>query len=96
MPRPWTVAKAQAALGEIASCLLVLHDHLPGIKAHLPLPADVDDRLEHRKPYDVATELLTAIECAAEEIESAARSLAAAAKVTDEDLARQFETARDG
>jgi hypothetical protein len=91
MPEAWTVARAQAALGEVAYQLLALVDLLEGIHAGLPRPADMADREEGRKPYDRATDVLATIECVLEdELRPAIVSLQRSAQVTDAELERQY------
>jgi hypothetical protein len=91
MPDAWTVAKAQAALGEVAYQLLALVDALQGIHAGLPRPADMADREEGRKPYDRTTDVLATIECVLEdELRPAIVSLQRSAQVTDAELELQY------
>jgi hypothetical protein len=86
------VAKAQSALGEVAFVLLGLVDVLEGILRGLPPPADLADRQEHRKPYDVTTDILATIECVlADSLRPAVESLQRSAQVTDAELEREFQ-----
>jgi hypothetical protein len=64
---PWTVAEAQAGLGEVADQLQALVTTLEAIHGGLPPPADIDDRQEGRKPYDQATDILATIEVVLED-----------------------------
>ena len=93
---PWTVKTAQAALGEAAARLLVLAEVLERIHRELPPPPDLADRQEHRKPYDVATDILSTIECVvADDLRPAAKSLERSARITDAELEQDF-LAREG
>jgi hypothetical protein len=87
----WTVAKAQASLGEVAYQLLFLVDALEGILRELPRPPDLADREEGRLPYNVATDVLATIECVLEdELRPAIVSLQRAAQITNAELERDF------
>jgi hypothetical protein len=87
----WTVAKAQASLGEVACQLLFLVDALERILREVPRPPDLADREEGRLPYNVATEVLATIECVLEdELRPAIVSLQRAAQMTDAELERDF------
>jgi hypothetical protein len=86
-----TEREAQTALAEITLQLVAIEDRLTRIAKTLPVPPDQEDMLEHRKPYDVATELAGMIECVvADEIRPAIEYLEATARVTAEDLIREF------
>jgi hypothetical protein len=90
-PPPWTVSRAQAALTDAAAQVLGVTDLLEEIHEGLPPPADIDDRQEGRKPYDVATDILGTIECVVcDDLWPAIESLVRSAQVTDEDLRRAF------
>jgi hypothetical protein len=91
-PPPWTAAEAQAALGEVADQLLALVDTLDAIHAGLPAPADINDRQEGRKPYDVTTDVLATIECVlADSLRPAIESLQRSAQVTDAHLDQEYQ-----
>ncbi len=91
MTEPWTVEWAQSALGEAVHQLLEVADALERIHEGLPPPADLNERQEHRKPFDVATEVLTTIECVLEDrVRPAIRELQRAAQITDAELAAEF------
>ena len=88
---PWTVARAQAALGDAAAQLLAVGDRLEEIHEGLPPPADFDDRLESYRPYDVATDILGTIECVVEDcLRPAIDSLQRSARVTTAELEQEF------
>jgi hypothetical protein len=90
-PSAWTVARAQAALGDAACQILALVDVLEEIHRNLPPPADLEDRQEGRKPYDQASDILGTIECVLEDnLRPAIASLQRSAQVTDADLYREF------
>jgi hypothetical protein len=92
---PWTVERAQVALGEAVNQLLGVADALELVHEGLPPPADLDDRQEHLKPFDVATEVLATIECVLEEnVRPAIRVLQRAAQVTDTELEAEFRDRR--
>lgn len=94
-PRLWTPTMAQAALVVVAWELQEAVELLEGIHRDLPPPADLEDRQEHRKPYDVATEVFGTIECVlADELRPAIASLQRAAQATDESLRLEFEQNR--
>jgi hypothetical protein len=85
-----TVDAAQAALADAARELRAVVGRLQQVHAGLPPPGDLDDRLEDRKPYDVATDVLTAIEGVTRDLlPSAIELLETAAHVTDADLAQE-------
>lgn len=91
MTEPWTVERAQLALGEAVSQLLGVADALEMVYKGLPPPADLNDRQEHRKPFDVATDVLATIECVLEDnVRPAIRDLQRAAQVTDAGLEMEF------
>lgn len=95
MNEPWTVERAQAALGEAVNQLLAVADALVRVSEGLPPPADLDDRQEHLKPFDVTTEVLATIECVlAENLRPAIRVLERAAQVTDAELEAEFHDRR--
>jgi hypothetical protein len=80
-----TERDAQPALAEIALQLVAIEDRLTRIADSLPTPPDQEDMLEHRKLYDVATELSGMIQCVvADEIRPAIEYLEAAARATAE------------
>jgi hypothetical protein len=91
-PAPaWTVATAQTALGDAACQVLAVVDLLETVYKGLPRPADLADRQEHRKPYNVATEVLATIECVlADNLRPAVGTLHHLAHVTDADLEREY------
>jgi hypothetical protein len=85
-----TVGAAQVALADAVRELRAVQGRLEQVHAGLPPPADLDDRLDDRKPYDVATEVLTTIEGVSRDLlPSAIELLDSAARVTDADLAQE-------
>jgi hypothetical protein len=63
----------------------------------LERPADLADRQEHRLPYDQATEILAAIECTLEDdLRPAVKALRRSARITDAELAAEFEAEKAG
>ena len=90
-PPPWTVGMAQAVLSVAANDLFEIVERLEEVLDRLPPPADLADRQEHRKPYDVATDILATIECVlADDLRPAAEALQRSAEVTDAKLRRQY------
>lgn len=91
MKEPWTVERAQLALGEAVGKLLGVADALAEVLEGLPPPEDLEDRQEHVKPFDVATEVLATIECVLEDrLRPAIRELQGAAQITDAELKADF------
>lgn len=91
MPDAWTIAKAQAALGEIAFELLTLQERLEAMNRGLPLPRNLDAMLEGEVAPDVATEVSGCIECLVEDaLRQVIEMLQHAATVTAHDLMRDF------
>jgi hypothetical protein len=89
---PWTPTTAQAALTVAAWQIQEALELLEGIHRDLPPPPDLADRQEHRKPYDVTTDVLATIECVlADDLRPAIASLQRSAEVTDDELARDFQ-----
>jgi len=89
-PPAWTVARAQAALSDAVCRLLAVVDLLKEVHAGLPPPADIDDRQEGYKPYDVATDILGTIECVLEDdLQSAVETLLRSATTTNDELAQE-------
>ena len=87
----WTVGRAQIALGEVAYQLLAAVDALRAVYDGLPPPPDLEDRQEHRKPFDVATEVLATVECVVDDfLRPAIRDLQRASQVTDAELEQEF------
>ena len=67
-------------------------DLLEEVYHSLPPPADLADRQEGRKAYDVATDVLATIECVLEDdLRPAVETLRRSASVTDAELERQFQ-----
>ncbi len=85
-----TEAEAQAALAEIALELVAITDRLEQVRDALPPSRNREAMLEHRVPYDVATELAGTIECVvADQLRPAMEYLEAASRVTAEGLREQ-------
>jgi hypothetical protein len=86
-----TIEEAQAALQVIAAELLAIDDRLQVIVAQLPHHPQEEEMLEGTIPCDVATELRGAIEVTiSDDIRSAFRRVERAARVTDEELRKNF------
>lgn len=75
---------AQQFLSEIAGDLLTIEDRLHAIRAGLPRSPHEEAMLEGRKPIDLATALLSLVECAlADQIRPAIEALEQAAQLTE-------------
>lgn len=93
----WTVARAQAALGEAAFDLLALRDRLERINRGLPLPANIDAILEAEAMPDVASALSGCLDCLVNDyLRLAIEMLERAAHVTAADLEQDFKRRRKG
>jgi hypothetical protein len=85
------VAKAQAALGEIAFELLAVQERLEAVNRTLPIPPNQDAMLEGRIAPDLATEVSGRVECIAEDyLRRVIEALQGAACLTAHDLVRAF------
>jgi hypothetical protein len=90
-----TPPEAQAALTAIALDLLALEDRCREILASLPRSPDEDAMIEGRMAWDLPTELRTTIECLMEDhLRPAVESLERAARVSEEELRREFHQRR--
>jgi hypothetical protein len=91
MPDAWTVAKAQAALQEIAFELLALQERLAAINRSLPVPTNQEAMLEDEVPPDLATEVSGCIECITYDyLREVIEALEQASRVTARELVRDF------
>lgn len=91
MPEPWSVTDCQHTLWEACYQLTSIIAELQDLRDCLPLPDDLDERLEHEKPYDVPTDMLATIECVIEDsLKPALTSLEQSASTTDEKLAGEY------
>lgn len=91
MPETWTVAKAQAALRDMAFQLLGLSDLLSGINRRLPLPPEpaLTRMLEGEIAPTTAVEVSGCIECIVfDYLPMVVEALQHAATVTAPDLER--------
>ena len=85
-----TEGEVQAALAAVALELVAITDRLQQVHDALPLSRNREAMLEHRVPYDTATELVGTIECVvADQLRPAIESLEAASRVTAEGLREQ-------
>jgi hypothetical protein len=67
-------------------------DLLGEVHRGLPPPADLADRQEGRRAFDVTTDVLATIECVLEDdLHPAAENLRRSASVTDAELELQFQ-----
>jgi hypothetical protein len=80
-----------AAADRIVGAIAVLDE----VWDQLPRPDDLDERQEHRRPYDRATDILATIECTlADDLHPAVKALRRSARITDAELEQEFhETA---
>ena len=82
-----TEGEAQAALAGVALELVAITDRLQQIHDGLPPSRNRDAMLEHKEPYDVATEIAGTIESVvADQLRPAIESLEAPSRVTDAEL----------
>jgi hypothetical protein len=85
------VARAQAALGEIAFELLVIQERLVALNRALPVPPNLEAMLEDEVPPDLATEVSGCIECISEDyLRQVIEALEKASRVTAHELERDF------
>lgn len=95
MPDEWTVARAQAALGDVVFELLGIQGRLEAIDRRLPVPANLDAMLAGDIAPDLATEVSGRIECIAEDLlRRVIESLQGAACLTAHELERDFRRDR--
>lgn len=91
-PERWSITRCREHLWEAACQVLLLVEELESLRAALPLPDDVEDRLEHRLPYDPATDMLTTVETViANFLAPAQLALEKSASATEERLTLEFE-----
>jgi hypothetical protein len=91
-PERWSVTRCREHLWEAACQVLLLVEELESLRVALPLPDDVEDRLEHRRPYDPPTEMLTTVETVvANFLTPAQAALEKSAAATEESLGVEFE-----
>ena len=85
-----TEGEAQAALAAVALELVAITDRLQRVHDDLPPSRNREAMLEHRVPYDLATEITGTIECVlADQLRPAMEYLEAASRVTAEGLREQ-------
>jgi len=91
-----TPAEVQAALAAMALDLLALEDRCREILASLPRSPNEEAMFVGEVAWDLQTELLTTIECVLEDqLRPAVESLERAARVSEEDLCREFRPGRN-
>jgi hypothetical protein len=90
-----TPAEAQVELRAVADQLLAVEDRLRAVWEAVPRSPEEDDMFEGRKPWDLATEIRTVVECVEEELRRAIKSLERATQITDDDLLREFRRGRN-
>lgn len=84
-----TPAEAQVELRAVADQLLAVEDRLRAVREAVPLSPDEDSMFEGRIPWDLATEVRTAIECVEEELRGVVKSLERVSWPAEGDLGRQ-------
>ncbi|HVT60501.1 MAG TPA: hypothetical protein VHR45_19160 [Thermoanaerobaculia bacterium] len=90
-PNRWPLSRCRETLWEAACQVLLLREELASLKVHLPLPDDLDERLEHRRPYDPATEILVTVEHVVQTFLTPTQAaLEKSAAATEESLALLF------
>jgi hypothetical protein len=86
-----TPAEVQAALAAITLDLLGVEDRCREILDSLPRSPDEDAMIEGRIAWDLPTELRTTIECVlVDELRLGIESLERAARVSEDELRREF------
>jgi hypothetical protein len=91
-----TPTEVQAALSAIALNLLGIEDRCQQLLASLPRSPDEDAMIEGRIPLDLPTELRATVECfMVDELRPAIESLERVARVSEEELRREFRPRRN-
>jgi len=91
-----TAAEAQAVISAIALNLLGIEDRCQQLLASLPRSPNEDAMIEGRIPLDLPTELRATVECfLVDELRPAVESLERAARVSEEELRREFRPGRN-
>ena len=83
-----TPAEAQVELRAVADQLLAMEDRLRVVWEAVPRSPDEDAMFEGRKPWDLATEVRTVVECVEKELRGVVKSLERVSSVTEENLGR--------
>lgn len=90
-----TALEVQAALAAMTLDLLALEDRCREILASLPRSPTEEAMFVGEIAWDLPTELLTTIECVLEDqLRPAVESLERAARVSEEELRREFRPGR--
>ena len=87
-----TPVEAQVELRAVADQLLAVEDRLRAVWEAVPRSPDEDAMFEGRKPWDVATEIRTVVECVREDLRRVMESLERVSQVTHEDLRADFKS----
>src|SRR5215831_312153 len=91
-PERWPLSRCRETLWEAACQILLVREELSSLRAALPLPDDLDERLEHQKPYDIPTDMLVAVETVCQDLLGPAQTaLENSAATTEERLTLEFE-----
>jgi hypothetical protein len=77
-----TPADAQVELRAVADQLLAVEDRLRTVWEAVPRSPDEDTMFEGKMPWDLATEVRTAIECVEEELRGVVESLERVSQLT--------------
>lgn len=70
-----TPVEAQGELRAVADQLLAVEDRLRAVWEAVPRSRDEDAMFEGKKPWDLATEVRTVVECVEEELRGVVKSL---------------------
>lgn len=70
-----TPSEAQVELRAVANQLLAVEDRLRAVWEAVPRSPDEDKMFEGRKPWDLATEVRTVVECVEEDLRGVVESL---------------------
>ena len=77
-----TSAEAQAEIRAVAEELLAVEDRLRRVSEAVPRSPDEDAMFEGKKPWDLATEIRTVVECVGEDLRRVVESLERVSRVT--------------
>jgi hypothetical protein len=84
-----TPAEAQVEIRSIAEELLAVEDRLRRVWEAVPRSPDEDAMFEGKRPWDLATEIRTVVECVGEDLRRVVESLERVSPVAGEDLGRE-------
>jgi hypothetical protein len=91
-PERWPISRCRETLWEAACQILLVQEELASLRAALPLPDDLEERLEHQKPCDIPTDMLATVETVCQTLLAPAQAaLEKSAATTEERLTLEFE-----